>query len=112
MVKDGAVGAKVEENEAIPQRTCPGLGSAWASFPSFSPSLYRSGLYHPQEAPPSSPLGAVLRSGSDPQMVEEQHPLKARGVGQWKSARAPAKVPSSGLKSFMPESTWALLNCI
>lgn len=42
--------SKVEENRAIPQRTGPGLGSAWANFPSFSTSHYLSGLYHPQEA--------------------------------------------------------------
>lgn len=40
----------MEENRAIPQRTGPGLGSAWANFPSFSTSHYLSGLYHPQEA--------------------------------------------------------------
>ena len=66
-------------------------------------------LYYPQafihrcEAPLSCRLGAALGSCSESLMLEEQRPLKAGGVGQWKSARAPS-APSYGWKSFVSES--------
>ena len=83
----GAIGARQEGAQVHAQRSC--RVAAWSSFLSFSPNLYLQGLYHPCEAPLNCHLGAALGSCSESLILEEQCPLKAGSVVQWKSARAP-----------------------
>lgn len=83
------------------------MDSARGQYPSSSPSLYLSGLYHspppPPRLAPSPParfcLGAALGSGADAEMLEEQRPLEGRRGGAMEINKESLD-PNSGLEEL------------